>query len=188
MVDFGSLEIVEKTFTREGGAVRVQNFKGIKFRRYESKKGAKDAAEEGKAFTPFVEEQFVVSKAAWDALNLEENALAQVKGGLLLVLADQDEVKPHAKFLRKSFTKADGVAQKKGKMFFNEFLTADLIESGALKAEVLGNQFLKLEDVTSSVSGLPSHVSGVYKLVVDDSISEEDAKAEDAVVETENDF
>jgi hypothetical protein len=187
MVDFGSLEIVDKTFTREGGAVRTQSYNGIKFRRYESKKGAKDAAEEGKEFTPFIEEQFIVSKAAWEALGLEELALAQAKGGLLLVLADQDEVKPVAKFLRKSFSKKDGVAQKKGKMFFNEFLVSDLIEAGALKADVKGNQFLKLVDVTAEVSGLPSHVSGVYKLVVDDTISEEDAKAEDAGAD-ESDF
>lgn len=43
MLQFGDLEVVEKTFTREGGAVRTQAYNGIKFRRYESEKGKKAA-------------------------------------------------------------------------------------------------------------------------------------------------
>lgn len=77
---------------------------------------------------------------------------------MLLVLEDQDEVKPHAKFLRRSFSKADGTPQKKGRMFSNEFLAADLVAAGILKGEELGNQFLALEDITSQVAGLPTHV------------------------------
>ena len=50
MLEFGKLEIVEKTFTREPGAVRGQAYEGIKFRRYESNKGKK-AAEEAQVST-----------------------------------------------------------------------------------------------------------------------------------------
>lgn len=190
-INFGELELVEKTFTREGGAVRTQNYNGIKFRRYQSTKGKKAAEEAGIAFTPFTEEQFVISNKAWEALNLDENALAQVKHGsnvLLLVLEDQDQVKPHAKFCRKQINK-DGSASKKGKMFSNEFLAADLVAAGVLNAEGIGNQFIGLEDVTSSIQGMPAHVKGVYKLVPDTSVSEEDAAAEaGADANSESDF
>lgn len=191
MLQFGDLEVVEKTFTREGGTVRTQAYNGIKFRRYESEKGKKAAEKEGSAFTPFIEEQFVISNKAWETLGLENNALTQVKNGnqvMLLVLEDQDEVKPHAKFLRRSFSKADGTPQKKGRMFSNEFLSADLVAAGILKGEELGNQFLALEDITSQVAGLPAHVKAVYNITVDESVSAEDAAVEAAADAPGNDF
>jgi hypothetical protein len=184
MIKFGDLEVVEKTFTREGGAVRTQAYTGIKFRRYESEKGKKAAQEEGKEFVPFMEEQFVISNKAWEQLGLEENALLQTKKGnqvILLSLADSDNVKPAPKFLRRSFAKVDGAPQKKGKMFSNEFLTADLVSAGVIDATKLGNQYIALQDVTSQVADLPSHVKGAYMLVdesIDAAAAEEEASAD----------
>lgn len=189
MINFGELEIVEKTFTRESGAVRTQAYNGIKFRRYESTKGKKAAEEEGREFIPFTEEQFVISNKAWEQLGLEENALTQVKSGnsvMLLALADQDEVKPHAKFLRRSFSKASNEPQKKGKMFSNEFLSADLVAAGILDGEKHGNQYLALTDVTSQIAGLPSHVKAVYSLSIDSAV-DVSADVEESV-SAENEF
>lgn len=196
MIKFGELEVVEKTFTREGGAVRVQAFNGIKFRRFESKKGKKAAEEEGKVFVPFKEEQFVISNKAWEQLQLENYALTQVKNGnqvMLLVLEDQDTIKPHAKFARRSFSKADGTPAKKGKFFNNEFLTADLVAAGILKGEELGNQYIAIEDVTSQVEGLPEHVKAVWNLTVDTTVdasadTEEGQEQEEAASTNANDF
>jgi hypothetical protein len=189
MINFGELEIVEKTFTRESGAVRTQAYNGIKFRRYESTKGKKAAEEEGREFIPFTEEQFVISNKAWEQLGLESNALTQVKSGnnvMLLALEDQDEVKPHAKFMRRSFSKADGTPQKKGKMFSNEFLSGDLVSAGILDATKLGNQYLSLTDVTSQVTGLPSHVKAVFSIGVDSSVDASNDVEES--VSSENEF
>jgi hypothetical protein len=183
MINFGDLEVVEKTFTREGGAVRTQSYNGIKFRRYDSNKGKKDAEAEGKEFVPFVEEQFIISNKAWADLNLETYALTQAKGGLLMVLEDQEEVKPVAKFLRTSITK-EGKPQKKGKMFSNEFLVADLVETGAITATEKRNHYLKLVDVSAQVQGMPDHVKGVYQLVEDDTISAQEIAAENEVEDT----
>jgi hypothetical protein len=188
MINFGELEVVEKTFTREGGAVRTQAYNGIKFRRYESTKGKKAAEEAGEAFTPFVEEQFVISNKAWEQLGLENYALTQVKNGnqvMLLVLEDQDAVKPHAKFMRRSYSKSDNAPQKKGKMFSNEFLAGDLISAGILDSSKHGNQYLALQDVTSQVSGLPSHVKAVYNIIPDTTVSAEADAMETAASENE---
>lgn len=172
MLEFGKLEIVEKTFTREPGAVRGQAYEGIKFRRYESTKGKKAAEEAGEAWTPFIEEQFVISNKAFAQLNLEENALVQAKQGnqvFLLVVDDQEAVEPAAKFARRS-TNKDGSLAKKGKMFSNEFLMNDLIAVGALNKDGKGNQYLSITDVTKEVAGAPAVVHAIYLLDVDKSV------------------
>lgn len=172
MLEFGKLEIVEKTFTREPGAVRGQAYEGIKFRRYESTKGKKAAEEVGEAWTPFIEEQFVISNKAFAQLNLEENALVQAKQGnqvFLLVVDDQEAVEPAAKFARRS-TNKDGSLAKKGKMFSNEFLMNDLIAVGALNKDGKGNQYLSITDVTKEVAGAPAVVHAIYLLDVDKSV------------------
>jgi len=187
MLEFGKLEIVEKTFTREPGAVRGQAYEGLKFRRYESTKGKKAAEEAGEAWTPFVEEQFIISNKAFAALNLEENALTEAKNGnnvFLLVVEDQEEVEPAAKFCRRSQTK-DGKLSKKGKMFSNEFLTKHLVENSILDAEKQGNQYLSLTDVSKEVTGVPSHVKAVYLIEVDSKV-DASSDTEEAVSETEN--
>ena len=107
---------------------------------------------------------------------------------ILLSLADSDNVKPAPKFLRRSFAKVDGAPQKKGKMFSNEFLTADLVSAGVIDATKLGNQYIALQDVTSQVADLPSHVKGAYMLVVDESIDAAAAEEEASADANSNEF
>lgn len=183
MLEFGNLTIVEKTFTREPGAVRGQAYDGLKFRRYESNKGKKAAEEEGKAFVPFKEEEFIVSNKVWLALNLEEFALVQAKKDdkvFILVVEDQAEIEPVAKFCRRSETK-DGSLSKKGRKFNNEFLMNDLISVGVLDKEKLGNQYLALADVTKEITGLPSVVKSVHLVEIDKNVDETADTEETAV-------
>lgn len=181
---FGDLQVVEKTFTREAGAVRTQAYNGIKFRRYTTKKGEKEALEAGKVFVPFVEETFYISNAAYALLNLEENALTQTIAPdgsvILLAVTDNDEQGVKPKFMRRSFSKADGTPAKKGKMFSNEFLSEPLVKSGVLDGVVHGNQYLSLQAV--DIAGAPAEVKGAYMLVKDVSVSEE-ADAEETAAE-----
>ena len=192
MIEFGELKVVERTFTREGGATREQEYNGIKFRRYTSKKGAKAAKEAGETFAPEVEEVFFISNQGWEQLELDRYALTQVLNGkqvLLLVLEDQDAMKPEAKFCRQYYNKEDGSPQKKGKIFSNEFLSKDLISAGVLDADKHGNQFIALVDVTKDINGAPSHVKKVFNLVVDSSVSEETTNIEETeLIGVERDF
>lgn len=175
-LQFGSLKIVEKTFTREQGAVRGQAYDGIKFRRFESNKGKKDAEEQGETFTPIVQEQFVVSNKAFTTMNLDEYALlqAEFEGKVfLLVVEDQDQVEPAAKFLRASMSK-DGKVLKKGKMFSNSFLSDSLIASGVLSKDSMENQYLSITDVTKEIGAVPAQVKAAYLLDVDASVNADD--------------
>lgn len=187
MLEFGKLEIVEKTFTREGGAVRTQAYNGIKFRRSESNKGKKAAVEANEDFKPSIQEQFFLSNAAFAKLGILEYALTEAKIGdkvLLMVLEDKDDLNPPAKFCRQS-TNKDNTLAKKGKMFSNEFLSKDLESIGVLKADQLGNQYLALTDVTAEVSGAPAHIKAIYNVTVDTSVNaeEDDEDAAESVGE-----
>lgn len=186
MLEFGNLEIVEKTFTREGGATREQAYHGVKFRRYESEIGKKtfEAENPGQTFVPHVKEQFIVSNTVFEKFGLEDNALTQAKFGVkvfLLVVEDQDAVKPEAKILRRSFNKADKTPLDKGKMFSNDFLSADLIEIGVLDKDQHGNQYLSVKDVSAEVTGLPAHVKAVYEIGKDSTVDA--SKDEEAAIE-----
>jgi hypothetical protein len=190
MLKFGELKIVEKTFTREPGGVRGQAYDGIKFRRYDSAKGKKAAEEAGETWTPFVEENFIVSNKAWAQMSLEEFALIQAVDEdkvFILVVDDQDQVEPKAKFCRRSVSK-DGKLVKKGKMFSNEFLTSALVEANILDKEKKGNQYLTITDVTKEVADRPDQVRAIFYLVVDESVDatqdteeQETASVEEAV-------
>lgn len=188
MIQFGDLEVVEKTFTREGGAVRTQTYNGLKFRRYASKKGEKEALEAGKTFAPFIDESFHISNAAYAQLDLENNALTQTitKDGQVILLAveDQDEKGVKAKFMRRSFSKADNSPSKKGKMFSNEFLSAPLVANGVLDGTAHGNQYIALQAV--EIAGLPAEVKGAYLLVKDTTVSAEDDATESAAEATDS--
>lgn len=190
MIQFGELEVVEKTFTREPGAVRTQAYNGLKFRRYASTKGKKEADEAGKPFTPFVEETFYISNAAYAEMNLEVNALTQTiaKDGsvILLVVEDQDATGVPAKFMRRSFSKADGTPAKKGKMFSNEFLSEPLVKGGVLDGEKHGNQYIALQKV--DIAGAPEQVKAAYLLVKDNSVNESDDAEETSTTTDSRDF
>lgn len=184
MLEFGNLEVVERTFTRANVSPRGQAFDGIKFRRFESTKGKKAAEKNGIDFTPFIETQFVISDKAYELMGLDENALTEAKSDgkvLLMVVEDQDKLKPVAKFLRQSY-KEGGAKSKKGKFFSNPIMEEHLTEVGVLGTEV-GNQYLKLTPV--EVSGAPSHVKAVYQLEVDSSVdasadTNDDSQSEDS--------
>ena len=162
MLEFGSLEIVEKTFTRTAGAVRGQNYTGLKFRRATSNKNEVEA----------IDEKFTFSNEAFEKLNLDNLALTQAKINgqvLLLVLEDIEGAVPPAKFVKQS-VKKDGTPQKKGKFFNNDFLVSDLVSVGVLKPEVHGNQYLALTDVTAEITGLPAHIKAVYAISIDTTV------------------
>jgi len=177
--------MVDKTFVREKGGTRTQNYDGIKYRRWESEKGKKAAEEEGKEFTPFIEDQFIVSKKAFEKLNLTQYALTQFKTDkdvLLVVLKEVEGAKPEAKFLKQSYSK-EGVAQNKSSFFSNVFLAEDLAAKGLIDKDKLGSQFLGLEDVTAEITDIPSHVVAIYKVVVDTTGSD-DEEEEEVATET----
>ena len=184
MLEFGKLEIVEKTFVRENSSPRGQAYNGIKYRRFESTKGKKEAEEAGEPFTPFIDENFTISNNLWDKLKLDTYALTQANTDdavLLLVVEDQDEKAPVAKFLRQS-TKKDGTVQKKGKFFSNVFLSEALVAKGVLKADGLENQYLTIgANLKDSFAGVPDHVQGIYQIVVDTTVNAEEDK--EAVVD-----
>lgn len=176
MLEFGKLEVVEKTFTRKDVSPRGQSYVGIKFRRYDSKN----------AVTPGLKELFVISDKAFESLNLKNYALAEAKYGndvYLLVVEDQDKVKPEAKFMRQS-NKKDGTVLEKGTIFNNVFMKDDLIAVGVLDATTHENQYLALEETPTA--DLPSVVKAVYKIVkdtsVDASADQEDGQEEVAAV------
>ncbi len=172
MLKFGNLEIVTRTFTREGGATREQAYNGVKFRRYESKIGKKAAELEGKAVDTVTKEEFVISNALFELFNLEENALVQAKFGntvYFLVVEDQDVIEPKANIMRRSIAK-DGTKLEKGKKFNNDFLTENLVSVGILNAEQFGNQFLAVADVTAETEELPSVVKAVYSISIDTTV------------------
>lgn len=170
MLEFGNLEIVEKTFTRENVSPRGQAYDGIKFRRFESSKGRKAAEEAGEEFTPQIETQFIISNSAFEKLNLTEYAITEAKIDgkvLLLVVEDQDEVAPVAKFLRQSYVKKTGEKSKKGKMFSNPIMEEHLTQVGVLSQDK-GNQYLSLTPV--ELSGAPAVVKAAYEIGVDTSV------------------
>lgn len=176
-ISFGSLTLVDKTFKREAGAPRGQSYTGIKFRRSEVK-------DENDVPTGEVKEFFVISDAAFDKLGLANLALAQANlddAVLLLVVEDQEEVEPVAKFMKQS-TKKDGTKQAKGKMFSNVYLQEALVERKVLTLDTTENQFIALEDVTALYEGTPSVVKAIYKLSIDETVGK-DADAENDKVE-----
>lgn len=171
-LEFGKLQIVERTFTRANSAPRGQAYEGIKFRRYESEAGGEKS----------IKELFVISDKAFDLMNLNTLALAQANfdgATYLLAVEDQDEVEPVAKFMRQS-RKKDGTLLSKTKSFSNEFLQKPLEEQGILDPTTQENQFLSLVDVTTEVTGLPSHVVKVYRLDKDTTVDVEAEKANEA--------
>jgi len=181
MIQFGNLNVVEKTFSRKDVAPRGQAYEGIKFRRYDSKKAGEES----------VQEVFVIADKAFEKLNLETLALAQANFDgkvFLLVVEDQDEVEPIAKFMRRS-KKRDGTLQKKGKMFNNTFLKDALIEAGILDGTTRENQYLSLSNVTAEVAGLPSHVSAVYQIEKDATVNAaDDTEDSTSTTSDERDF
>lgn len=178
-MDFGKLEIVTKTFDRKaGGATRGQDYKGIKFRRYVSKRKGKEGQ---------LQEVFVIADELFAGLNLTEFALTQAntpEAVLLLVVEDQDKLAPVAKFCRQSVSKKDGAKQDKGKSFSNPYLLNALIAKGTIHPEELGSQFLNIVDAFKEMQNVPAHVKGIFKIVVDTTIDKVAAnKAEAATVD-----
>lgn len=173
-MEFGKLELVEKTFTREVNNPRGQDYSGIKFRRYVSKK----AGNEGN-----LEEEFTISDKLFDALQLKTYALAQANDtegqrALLLVVEDQDEVKPVAKFMKQQ-TKKDGSKPEKGRKFNNEFVVEACVNYGVLDEKSTENQYLALVDVGSEFPDKPSVVKGIFKFIKDESVDKQKDEDED---------
>ena len=175
-MQFGNLVLIEKTFTRENTNPRGQDYDGIKFRRGISKKEGKEGE---------IEETFTISDKLFDSLQLKTYALSQANlpdnaGVLLMVVEDQDKVKPIAKIMRQQKQRADGTTPVKGRIFSNEFVSQGLIDAGVLDPKKIGNQFLALENLTEKFDDRPDHVKGIFKVVFDDTVdtSGEDEGAE----------
>lgn len=174
-MDFKKLKVIDKTFNRVVTNPRGQDYEGIKFRRWVSEKQINAGT---------LEETLTFSDALFTSLGLDKYALVQVDlepGVGIMVVEDQTEVEPIAKFMRQS-KKKDGTVQKKGKTFYNEYLVEALKNAGVINGYVEGdestleNQYLALENVTSSIGDVPEQVKGIYKIVVDDSVDAEAAK------------
>jgi hypothetical protein len=166
-MEFGNFEIVTKTYNREPGIKRGQGFSGMKHRRFESTKAGEETE---------IKEEIIFSDKLFAHLKLDQYALLELKTPsdvLLVVLEDRDDVEPAPKFLRQSVNE-DGSKPKKGKKFTNVILFNDLVEKKLLDADVLGNQYLQLEEVTASVKNVPAHVKGMYKIVKDDSVDNDE--------------
>lgn len=172
-MEFGKLEIVDKTFSRVVNNPRGQNYNGIKFRRWVSDKEGKKGE---------IEEQFTISEKLFEALKLEDYALTQAnteQDVLILVVEDQDEVKPVAKFMRRS-KKKDGTPQAKGRFISNTFLTEALVTRKVLDGETMENQYLDLVDVSGNFPDKPTQVKGIYRVVLDTTPIEEEKEEETA--------
>lgn len=176
MLEFGKLNIEEKTFTRKESKPHGQAYDGIKFRKYKSEKNKVEETRD----------KFIISDKAFDKLNLETLALAQASFGgqvYLLVVEDQDKVKPEATMVRVR-SKQDGTKLKKGKTFTSEFLVEELIKASILVGDHLGNQYLSLTDVTSEVTELPEVVKQIFTVAIDTTVNAEDDKEETEVSES----
>ena len=179
-MQFGNLVLIEKTFTRENTNPRGQDYDGIKFRRGISKKEGKEGD---------IEETFTISDKLFNSLQLSTYALSQAnlpdnKGVLLMVVEDQDKVKPIAKIMRQQKQRADGTTPVKGRIFSNEFVSQGLIDAGILDPKKIGNQFFALENLTEKFEDRPEHVKGIFQVVVDDTV---DASEEEEGQESEQD-
>jgi len=165
-MQFGNLVLIEKTFTRENTNPRGQDYDGIKFRRGISKKEGKEGE---------IEETFTISDKLFNSLQLSTYALSQAnlpdnKGVLLMVVEDQDKVKPIAKIMRQQKQRADGTTPVKGRIFSNEFVSQGLIDAEILDPKKIGNQFFALENLTEKFEDRPEHVKGIFQVVVDETV------------------
>jgi len=194
-MEFGNLNIITQQFTRKVTNPKGQDYEGIKFRRWNAKKAIKDE-ETGKEtgdFETTIKETFTFSDKLFESLNLNTYACVHAvtsNGVFLLIVDDQDEVKPEAKFMRRS-TKKTGEEQGKTGGFSHMFLVEDLTKANILKAGVNGNQYIKLEDAGSEFTGIPSVVHGIYKLDVDTSVEDDEegeGKKEVAEVSAKENF
>jgi hypothetical protein len=182
-MQFGNLVLIEKTFTRENTNPRGQDYDGIKFRRGISKKEGKEGD---------IEETFTISDKLFNSLQLSTYALSQANipengGVLLMVVEDQDKVKPIAKIMRQQKQRADGTTPVKGRIFSNEFVSQGLIDAGILDPKKIGNQFFALENLTEKFEDRPEHVKGIFQVVIDETVdtSGEDEGQEGSEAEQE---
>lgn len=195
MIDFGKLEKVEKTYSREGLATRKQAYNGIKFRRW----NAKGKDDEGNP-TFVLKEGFTFSDNLIEKLNLNSNGFVQYLDGerdnqgklvkatdVYLVLLDDKHEECRILKNPKGETKSMSITAS--------ILQKDMIDAGLLDATTLDNQYFTVEETSST--NAPSWVKGVYKIVKDTAVNkaEDTEEAEDAPTanasiapETEQDF
>lgn len=169
--NFSNLKAVSKANTKVG-TPRGQNF-DVRFRRATTKKGG--------LTEPRIDTKFHISDKVWDALDLENKGAIQFvapSGEVLFITCPNEE----AILLKRTNKLEEGGS--KGRNFKAEILETALVEAGVLKAEVLGNQFLKFEP--TSVEGLPEGYTA-YMIVVDptdrskEEMEENDAPSEGVV-------
>lgn len=176
MLEFGKLSQVTKTYNKELGILRGQNFDEIKFRRAESSAGKDKAEKAGDSFEAFLEEKMIFSNKLAEKLGLTttgfiqfndgerdaEGAITKVTDVYFMHVEDtHDECK-----LLKSTNKG----AKKSLSIKAPILFADLIAAGVIDATKTKNQYLKLVPV--EVSNSPADVKGWFKVVVDTSVDE----------------
>ncbi len=185
MLEFGKLSQVTKTYNKEQGILRGQNFEGIKFRRAESSAGKDKAEKAGDAFEAFLEEKMVFSNKLAEKLGLTttgfiqfndgtrdaEGAITKVTDVYFMHVEDTHE---ECKLLKNTSKGA-----KKSLSIKAPILFADLIAAGVIDATKVGNQYLTL--VPTEVAGSPADVKGWYKVVVDVSVLETEDDEDDAV-------
>jgi hypothetical protein len=191
MISFGKLNKVNKTYEKEKGIARGQNYEGIKFRRAESFAGQEAAEKAGKEFKPEIEGKFIFANKLASGLKLAENGFIEFTDGqrdedgnitkvesvyLALVNDKHDDVK-----ILKSTTKGD----KKSLSVKVGVLEKDLVEAGVLDGAKLGNQYLTL--VAEPASDMPDYIQALYKVVPDTSVvegEEEEGESEEAAEPT----
>ncbi len=162
--NFSNLKAVSKANTKVG-TPRGQNF-DVRFRRATTKKGGLEEAR--------IDTKFHISDKVWDALDLENKGAMQFvapSGEVLFITCPNED----AVLLKRTNKLEEGGS--KGRNFKAEILEKDLISAGVLKAEVLGNQFLKFEP--TSVEGLPEgYTAFVIAVDTTDRTKEEVEEAE----------
>lgn len=178
MLSFENLNQVSKSYTKEGGAVRGQNYHGIKFRSSVSKKGE-------------TIERLIYSDSVISKLSLDNNGFIEftnkdsegvIKEVFFALVQDTNDA---CKLLKRT-----GKSKNDKKVFSSTapIVIADLKEAGVLQS-VSGNQFLQLEQV--EIPNTPEWIIGMYKVVVDITVvaGEEDEDEESSVAaDTDSDF
>ena len=180
MINFGQLNKVNRTYTREGGAVRTQEYTGLKFRRAITDNAKKKAEAAGVA--PEADAQFYISNALFNKLEIgEKNGLIQFDrpDGTGVMLAVVSETHPDCKIF-----KSNARGAKKSKMFYAPVLTEALTKAGVLNADFLGNQYLQLKPVTD-VAEVPDFIVGLYDVVMDTDVAAKESGADDEQDEQE---
>ena len=176
LIDFSNIQVQDKTFTRKG-STKEQMYHGFKFRKVVKEKNGEIE----------VTGKFFISDKVFTDLDLNNNCLMYfVSDGKVCLIVSNDE-SLDGTFLKSRKITTDGVVgvAKKGKLFKNEFLEADLVKAGIIDPSLENkNQYFTVEAVTE-LQNAPNYIVSVQTFVADITSDDESDEDEDEGTDVE---